>query len=174
MLVKWFKADNVPKSLVDEVLAIINAHTGKPVNRETLTTIQERIDDFFRDLPSKWVLFDGVRVVGAQLQLIDGIVSFYWRTEFYPKQRHQNQYGKVIPLGYYGRHDLWVVKHGGVPPVVLARYGDGVSDYVCISCSLNVEESSEPLVEAYNRAGLLGALDTSIPLDPKPDEEPKK
>lgn len=170
MLVKWFKTDNVPKSLVDEVLAIINAHTGEPVNRGTLTVIQERLDEFFLNLPSKWVLFDGVQVVGAQVQLIDGIVSFYWRTEFYPKQRHQNQYGKVIPLGYYGRHDLWVVKHGGVPPVVLARFGDDVNDYVCISCSLSVDKCSEPLVEAYNRASMLGVLDTSIPIDPEPAE----
>lgn len=169
MQVKWFKAGTVPKSLVDEVLGIINLYAGQPVNRDTLTDMQKKLDSFFCELEGHWVLFDGIRVVGAQLQLIDGLVSFYWRTEFYPTQRHQNQYGSVIPLGYYGRHDLWVIKHGGIPPVVLARFGDGVSDYVCISSALPLEDASETLVEAYNRAAQLGALDDSIPLDPEPE-----
>lgn len=166
MLVKWFNTGKVPESLVDEVLGIVNLYTGQPVNRDTLTNMQIKIDKLFETLPGQWMLFEGLRVSGAQLQLIDGLVSFHWRTEFYPTQRHQNQYGKVHPLGYYGPHDLWVVKQGTIPPVLIVRYGDQVDDYQCASCAHGPGLLSEELAEAYRRAEGVGVLDGSIPGDP--------
>lgn len=166
MLVKWFNVNKVPDSLVDEVLGIVNLFAGQAVNRDTLTNMQVKIDKLFETLPGQWMLFDGLRVTGAQLQLIDGLVSFHWRTEFYPSQRHQNQYGRVHPLGYYGHHDLWVVKQGNIAPVLIARYGDQIDDYACSTSAVGPGLLSEELAEAYKRAVAVGVLDDQLPADP--------
>lgn len=161
-------------SLIDEILKAINRRVGNSLNRETLTEVQKDVvkifDHSLNDLGERWMLFEGLEVVGATIQVIDGIVSFKWETRFAPRQRHDNQYGRAQPLGYYHRYDLWVVKYGTIPPVLIARYGEEVQDYYASVPGEETTDSTgdplEPLLEAYKRAQALGVYGSELPEEP--------
>lgn len=175
MLNKLFGFRRTPVSLLDEVLRVINRQEGKAVNRVTLTAMQRDVTKIFDQAINKrkerWLLFDSIQVVGATIQLLNGVVSFHWETRFFPRQRHANQFARSFPLGYYGTYDLWVVKAGHLPAIVLARYGGAVADYRSAMPELieikDTCEHAEALREAHRRAHAIGFFCSELPIDPK-------
>lgn len=170
-----------PTSLVDEILKAINRKSGSSLNRDTLSDIQKDVVEIFdrslNDRGERWILFDGLEVIGATIQVIDGVVSFKWETRFSPRQRHDNQYGRAQPLGYYDRYDLWVVRYGTIPPVLLARYGEEIQDYYASVPGQELVDSTgdplEPLLEAYKRAQALGLYGPELPEEPVKTQLPE-
>ncbi|CAE6899461.1 hypothetical protein [Paraburkholderia domus] len=70
--------------------------------------------------------FPGCRIVGGigivhaglqQLRLIPA-------TAFHPQARHLHDDRDALALGFFNEFDLHLQSHAGLPPTVLARYGD--------------------------------------------------
>lgn len=72
------------------------------------------------------IAFPGCRIVGGislvhpelqQLRLIPA-------TAFHPQARYLHDDREALALGFFNEFDLYLQSHAGLPPTVLARYGD--------------------------------------------------
>ncbi len=165
-LFEGFLGRGSSENILDRVLRVINSHVGKPLNSATLKEAQEGVDKIFersRGYGEKWTLFEGMVITGAHVFAMDGQVSFKWCTAFHPGPRYAGQHGRVDPLGYFGRYDLYMLRQGSLPPIFIARYGEDASD---AQCDLIFNIHTHVLEIARDRAKALGMLDASIPDEP--------
>lgn len=77
------------------------------------------------------IAFQGCRIVGGiglihpeleQLRLIPA-------TAFHPQARHLHDDRDALALGFFAEYDLYLQSQVGLPPTLLARYGDQPSEY---------------------------------------------
>lgn len=75
--------------------------------------------------------FPGCRIVGGVGLIPPGLqqLRLIPATAFHPQARHLHDDRDAIALGFFGEYDLYLQSQVGLPPTLLARYGDQPSEY---------------------------------------------
>ncbi|MFM0405309.1 hypothetical protein [Paraburkholderia dipogonis] len=75
--------------------------------------------------------FPGCRIVGGIALMPPGLQQLYLipATAFHPQARHLHDDREALALGFFGEYDLYLQSQAGLPPTLLARYGDQPSEY---------------------------------------------
>lgn len=134
-----------------------------------LTQFDTMLADAFKVVDDKYgplVLEEGLRVSGVKAEskifgeeeaILANLVL-----DFTPFRRYQGQEGEVIPLGYYQEFDLYIGKQDGLPPTLIARYGNSGTMYSTMNPHLSKLDvllaEHAPFIEAYRRAIFTGQL----------------
>lgn len=111
------------------------------------------------------VTFPGCRIVGSVALMPPGTSELYIvaATEFFPQARHLHDDRDALGLGFFEEYDLYVQSQVGLPPTLLARYGDQPSEYSSFNPSftklLDIGAESRPVfAEALARARALSFM----------------
>ncbi|MFM0058572.1 hypothetical protein PQR64_23400 [Paraburkholderia phytofirmans] len=77
------------------------------------------------------IAFPGCRIVGGVGLIPPGLQQLHLipATAFHPQARHLHDDRDALALGFFGEYDLYLQSQGGLPPTLLARYGDHPPQY---------------------------------------------
>jgi hypothetical protein len=77
------------------------------------------------------IAFQGCRIVGGFGLIPPGLQQLHLipATAFHPQARHLHDDREALALGFFAEYDLYLQSQVGLPPTLLARYGDQPSEY---------------------------------------------
>ncbi|MDQ7981934.1 hypothetical protein QYH69_32440 [Paraburkholderia sp. SARCC-3016] len=80
------------------------------------------------------IAFEGCRIVGGAACVVLDQMRIVPVTAFHPQARFLHDDREAIALGFCGEFDLYFqTQGGGLPPTLVARYGDQGSDYTSLN-----------------------------------------
>lgn len=143
---------------------VLNAGYRLPATEKTVEYMNRLITDQFAQamvLGKRLIVADGLVVSCGRVALENRdtlVVS--WQGQFYPRARWACPEGEYIPLGFHEEFDLYVgINEGGLPPTLIARYGDEPGDYATFNPTLAgegaVSSYGAAFIQAMMRAQLL-------------------
>jgi hypothetical protein len=109
--------------------------------------------------------FPGCRIVGGVALIPPGLQQLFLipATAFHPQARHLHDDRDALALGFFAEYDLYLQSQVGLPPTLLARYGDQPSEYSSFNPAFTKlsdlgAESRPVFAEALARARALSFL----------------
>ncbi len=146
------------ESFVMEAITPATLGAMRAVAHESLNVVRE-----YGGVP---LMFDGCKLIDATMKphpTERNSIYTEWTTDFHPAPRYTRQPGECTPLGFFEEYDLYFAPQTGLPPTLVARYGNSPAEYGTYNPGLlGVDRLSSDdmkvFCEAYERAVMLGLI----------------
>jgi hypothetical protein len=85
--------------------------------------------DEFEAAGQMQIPFEGCRIIGGAACVVLNEMRIMPITAFHPQARHLHDDRDAIALGFCGAYDLYFQASTGIPPTLIARFGDQPPEY---------------------------------------------